>query len=172
MPNWCENRVYIEAPPEDIQAILMAVRSSDENGLLNYLCPEPEHDKDIEGEMPSWYSWRVNNWGTKWEVSAEIVSHSVADGWVNLAFDSAWSPPLNALYHWEASGENRSFNIRYIEWGMAFCGEADSYGINESYDIPTTVAGVQELIPIDLDEEFGISDSVAQWEQEEQESVA
>ena len=175
MPNWCENRVYLEASPAEIEAIIMAIQSDDddEKGLLNYLRPEPEPGPEIEGEMPHWWNWRVANWGTKWEVSAEIVSHSVIDGWINLAFDSAWSPPLEAFYAWEAqSPETRSFNIRYIEWGMAFCGEADSNGINETYSIPTTAADVKEQIPIDIDEEFGISDSVAQWESEEAEEQA
>jgi hypothetical protein len=168
MPNWCENRVYIEASPAEIEAIIMAVQSDDEKGLLNYLRPEPEHGPEIEGEMPHWWNWRIANWGTKWEVSAEVTSHSVADGWINLAFDSAWSPPLEALYAWGAAdSKSRSFNIRYMEWGMMFCGEADSHGINETFDIPVTLNGVQALIPVELDEEFGISDSVAQWEEEE-----
>jgi len=62
------------------------------------------------------------------------------------------------------------FNIRYVEWGMAFCGEADSNGINESYSIPITAADVKKMIPVDLDEEFGISDMVTQWEDEEAEA--
>jgi len=172
MPNWCENRVYIEASPAEIEAIIMAVQGTDdEKGLLNCLLPEPDHGPDIAGEMPNWYSWRVSNWGTKWEVSAEVTSHSVADGWINIAFDSAWSPPLEAFYAWKEAGEDRNFNIRYVEWGMAFCGEADSHGINETYSIPTTAADVKEQIPVDIDEEFGISDSVAQWESEEAEEA-
>jgi hypothetical protein len=171
MPNWCENRVYLEASPAEIEAIIMAVQSDDDKGLLNYLLPEPEHGPEIEGEMPNWWLWRIANWGTKWEVSAEIISHSVEDGWINIAFDSAWSPPIAALDRWESQdSESRSFNIRYVEWGMAFCGEADSRGINETYSIPSTVAEVQQMIPIDIDEEFGISDNVAQWEQEEEEA--
>jgi len=172
MPNGCENRVYLEASPAEIEAIIMAVQGTDgDKGLLNCLLPEPDHGPDIEGEMPNWWNWRVANWGTKWEVSAEITSHSVADGWINLAFDSAWSPPLEALYAWEAAdSESRNFNIRYIEWGMAFCGEADSRGINDSYSIPLTAAEVQATIPVDIDEEFGISDNVAQWEAEEAEA--
>jgi hypothetical protein len=170
MPNWCENRVYIEAPPEDIEAILMAVHNADEEKrLLNYLCPEPEHPvEETDGVLPSWYGWRVEHWGTKWDVQAEVVSHSVADGWINLAFDSAWSPPIEALQYWESQGEGRSFNIRYIEWGMAFCGEADSRGLNDYFNIPSTVAEVQELIPLELDEEFGIYENVAQWEESEE----
>jgi hypothetical protein len=168
MPNWCENRVYLEASPAEIEAIIMAVQSDGDKGLLNYLRPEPEHGPEIEGEMPNWWNWRVDNWGTKWEVHAEVVSHGVSDGWINLAFDSAGSPPLKAFYAWEeADSGTRSFNIRYIEGGMAFCGEADSRGINDHYNIPMTVAAVQQEIPVELDEEFGISDTIAQWEEEE-----
>lgn len=171
MPNWCENRVYIEASSTAIVAIIDAIKSYDDTkGLLSYLRPEPTYGEDQEGDMPAWWNWRIKNWGTKGEVQAEIVSYSIADGWINLAFDSAWSPPVEAFYAWESAGENRSFNIRFIEWGMAFCGEADSAGVNETFNIPLTVAEVQELIPVDIDEEFGISEMVAQWEAEEQEA--
>ncbi len=165
MPNWCENHVYIESTPEQIEAIIAAILNDGDKHLLNHLHPEPVFDTaDQDGIMPNWYLWRVNNWGTKWEVDAEIVSHSVADGWINIAFDSAWSPPVEALAYWESQDpENRSYNIRYIEWGMMFCGEADSDGYNQHFSIPQTVAEVQEQIPIELDEEFGISDSIAQW---------
>jgi hypothetical protein len=44
-----------------------------------------------------------------------------------------------------------------------FCGEADSDGYNQHFSIPQTVAEVQEQIPIELDEEFGISDNIVQW---------
>ena len=171
MPNWFENRVYISSSSDDIEAIIAAIQGQDDtNGLLSYLRPEPEYAEESETHMPNWWSWRVANWGTKWEVTAEIVSHSVSDGWINLAFDSAWSPPIEALDHWESQdSETRSFNIRYIEWGMGFCGEADDEGSNESFSIPLTVEAVEELIPVDIDEEFGISEMVAQWEEEEAE---
>jgi hypothetical protein len=173
MPNWCENRVYIEAPSEDIQAILMSVDNDGEKGLLNYLRPEPEYPADdVKDAMPNWWTWRIENWGTKWEVQAEVISLDVEGGWINLAFESAWSPPIEAFYAWESSGKDRIFNIRFVEWGMMFCGEADSRGINESCEIPTTVAEVQLVIPTELDEEFGITELVAQWEEEEKEEQA
>lgn len=171
MPNWCDNRVYIEAPPAEIEAIIAAVQNDGDKKLLNYLRPEPEHGPDVVGEMPNWWNWRIANWGTKWEVQAEIISHSVADGWINLAFESAWSPPIDALYHWEAqSPENRGFDIRYIEWGMMFCGEADSQGINECFNIPYSVEDANNTIPYELNEEFGISDNIAQWIEDETET--
>jgi hypothetical protein len=159
--------VYIESTPEQIEAIIAAILNDSDKHLLNHLRPEPVFQTEEEENttlMPNWWSWRVGNWGTKWEVDAEIVSHNVSGGWINLAFDSACSPPIEALAHWESQDpENRSYNIRYIEWGMMFCGEADSDGYNQHFSIPQTVAEVQAIIPVEIDEEFGISDSIAQW---------
>lgn len=172
MPNWCVNNVYIETTPEEIAAIVEAIQSDDDRGLLHYLRPEPEHvENDTSGVMPNWYNWRVANWGTKWEVQAEITSHSVEGGWINLSFESAWSPPVEALDYWASQSTHRQFNIRYIEWGMAFCGEADNSFGNTTYAIPMTAAEVQESIPAELDETFDISFTVAQWEEEETEDA-
>ena len=168
MPNWCVNNVYIETSPEEIAAIVEAIQHDDDRGLLHYLRPEPDHgEENASGIMPNWYNWRVANWGTKWEVQAEIVSHSVEGGWINISFESAWSPPIEALDYWASQGTHRQFNIRYIEWGMAFCGEADNLG-GVNYPIPETAAEVLSKIPAELDEEFGISYTVAQWEEEEE----
>lgn len=167
MPNWCENHVYIETTPAEIEAIIAAIKAP-YGGLLHYLCPEPEHPEEENNViMPAWYNWRRENWGTKWEVQAEIVSHSVEGGWINLAFDSAWSPPIEAFDNWLVQDNQRKVNIRYIEWGMAFCGEYDSIGVSETYSIPMNTKEAEATIPAELDDEFGILDTIAQWEQEE-----
>lgn len=161
MPNWCENHLYIEATESEIQNILAA-----KDGLLNHMRPEPEHSEDVEGEMPQWYNWRVLHWGTKWEVQPEILPQS--DTALLIIFDSAWAPPIAALRHWhDQDSENRSFNLRYIEWGMAFCGEEDSDGTSYVVNIPANAKDCEEVIPIELDAEFGICDTVAQWETED-----
>lgn len=163
MPNWCENRLYIEAPESEILNILAA-----KDDLLKYLRPQPEQ---LDGELgdsilPAWYTWRIRNWGTKWDVQAEILPQSATA--LLIIFDSAWAPPIAALQHWQAQdSENRSFNLRFIEWGMAFCGEEDSDGTSYTLSIPLSVEECQKIIPPELDDEFGISDTVAQWEPEE-----
>lgn len=163
MPNWCENHLYIEATESEILNILAA-----KEGLLNYMRPQPDQPEGEWGDssLPAWYTWRVKNWGTKWDIEPEIVTeHTTA---LTLHFDSAWAPPIEAIRHWESQdSENRSFNLRYIEWGMAFCGEEDSDGTSYVVGIPTTVAMCMEVIPAELDEEFGICDTVAQWETED-----
>lgn len=160
MPNWCNNSLYIEAPEEDIAAIKAAIA---DEGLLNYLRPEPEYLESSGGTMPTWYVWRVKNWGTKWEVSAEITGETETS--LYIYFDSAWSPPIKALQHWMDQSENRIVDLRYIEWGMAFCGIFNN-DENDSYHIPEKAADVAALIPEELDVQFDITDSLAQWEDE------
>lgn len=169
MPNWCDNRLYVEGPEADIQNILAAVEAGT---LLAHMMPEPEYGPEVEGAMPAWWTWRVDNWGTKWEVDAEVVSSEITEGHASafITFESAWSPPVGAVQHWKSQGEGRIFNLRFIEWGMAFCGEADSDGTVYSVNIPTTCAEAEQVIPTELDQEFGILDCIAQWENEEAEA--
>ncbi len=47
-----------------------------------------------------WYSWRVRNWGTKWDVQASITNAKTfanGDTAVRYEFDSAWAPPEAAF---------------------------------------------------------------------------
>lgn len=163
MPNWCENSLYIESTPEDIAAIKAAILNGDgdEQGLLNYFRPEPQHEDAGDAALPSWYSWRVENWGTKWEVDAEITGETETS--IYICFDSAWAPPVEALRFWMEQEEHRIVDLRYIEWGMMFCGifsnEEDSH-----YNIPTMLEAVADEIPPELDEQFGISGTVADIE--------
>lgn len=171
MPNWCENHLYVECSKADLQNILAAA----ENGtLLNYFYPEPEHGPDVTGAMPEWWNWRTDNWGTNREVQAEVLGFGIQQGYAHafIAFDSAWSPPIGALQHWESQAEDRSFNLRFIEWGMGFCGEADSAGANEVFHIPSNYKHVEEMIPEELDIEFAITETIAQWESETEEVEA
>lgn len=160
MPNWCENSLYIEAPEEDIAAIKAAIA---EQALLNYLRPEPEHLESSGWLLPTWYNWRVDNWGTKWEVHAEITGET--ENSLYIHFDSAWSPPIEALQHWIDQSEDRIVDLRYIEWGMAFCGIFNN-NENDYYSIPATAAEVAKLIPAELNEQFDIAGTLAQWEDE------
>jgi hypothetical protein len=83
-------------------------------------CP---HDPD---KSDDWYSWRINHWGTKWDI--ELCDVSISDDGKELSahFDSAWSPPIEAYDALGAMG----FKIEaiYAEPGAAFCGAYDEEG--------------------------------------------
>ena len=79
--------------------------------------PEPDYDKpkkdgthnngvqtELSFAMPDWWDWRNTNWGTKWNLvpnhGGDLTSYDVTaqgDGYMQLVFDTAWSPP-NGIY--------------------------------------------------------------------------
>jgi len=82
-------------------------------------------------------------------------------------FDSAWAPPTSAYEQLMEQG----FEIiaYYYEPGMAFCGKWDN-GDDDYYEYGGMTADeIEATLPDDLDETFGISESVAEYEAEQEE---
>lgn len=84
---------------------------------------------------PSWYSWAVENWGTKWDavdcrVSKEmIVPPEGGDGdspnskmYVQYTFETAWSPPIPVIKKLGQMFPKAKFKLRYFEGGVGFQG--------------------------------------------------
>tara|TARA_B100001778_G_scaffold177439_1_gene145968 strand:+ start:84 stop:695 length:612 start_codon:yes stop_codon:yes gene_type:complete len=131
-------------------------------GLLGFFFPEPDYDggdKELANDsvhhtFPDWYSWRVNNWGTKWEVDVEHYTREDNDDGSStffLYFDSAWSPPLG-VYDAIHAKSNQGYSIYaiYIEGGMGYCGEYEN-GSDNSYELGTRDT---TDVPKHLQEEF------------------
>jgi hypothetical protein len=109
------------------------------------------------------WTWEhsVNTWGTKWEIAGEI--DSIEDG-VVLTFDSAWAPPIGLYEKLYALGYE--VHARYYEPGMAFAGQYED-GHDDCYDYSGMNADeIEKYLPEELDQYFGISETVSQWEQE------
>ena len=160
MPNWCSNNVtFTHNDPAMIQRLVDAYNA--DRLLSEFLpCPiDPEKDPHLD-----WHSWRVNNWGTKWDVSS--VDEVTADGnSVTVYFDSAWSPPIE-FYRWME--EEMDFEVRAYYWepGMGFCGIYER-GDDDSYEVAhRDSAWVMENIPKSLDDMFSISASMEVWEED------
>jgi len=130
MPNWCNNSFSITGSTESIKELWDTAQTADngEFGLLNAIMPMP---KELEGTTaPSeggdnWYNWRVENWGTKWEVSDEGLEYTdhgdgtaSIDGW----FDSAWAPPIGVYEQLAADFDSCVIECSYYEPGMDFGG--------------------------------------------------
>jgi hypothetical protein len=161
MPNWCSNQVTLTGPKEKIDQIIFELEKSNsvENSyeILNVLRPRPADQEE------DWYSWNVNNWGTKWDVNVggyEVVDENT----VSFTFDSAWSPPTALYEYLETEGWN--VDAYYYEPGMAYCGHyVDGY--DDYYEYGDKSADeVAEMIPSDLDEMFMIVEDMRQWEDE------
>jgi hypothetical protein len=184
MPNWCNNSVEIyHKDPAMIERVRTAFNGE---GLLQEFIPVPQALRDtVSGSMgedkraeheaqqaanvekygyANWYDFCVNEWGTKWEIGADGNPAQDIPGGLMLGFDSAWSPPIAAYEKLHEMG----FKIlaMYYEPGMAFAGVWED-GNDDYYEYGgLDSAGIAEQLPAELDEAFGISESVAEWEAE------
>ena len=186
MPNWCDNNMYISHP--DKKMMKKALAAWNKGKFLSTLVPEPDYktvkvkptfdashitgkpEPEFVDPEQAWWDWRVQNWGTKWDIGwdshqdkAELNSDH--DMFVN--FQSAWSPPLDAY----ATLVEMGFSIRayYFEGGCCFCGRWED-GKDEGYslDFPdgeSPVQWIEDNIPSDINQEMAIADSYADWEE-------
>jgi hypothetical protein len=188
MPNWCNNVVEIShADPAMIDRARQAFK---DGRLLDEFIPvpkelqivagrvggdeDPEQIKLVEQEKANiakfgystWYDYCINEWGTKWDVGGDGSIDEDTPNGLTLSFDSAWAPPVGAYDKLEALG----FSIRayYYEPGMAFAGLYED-GCDEYYEYGgMSSEQIAEELPEALDTMFGISESVAEWEAEEE----
>lgn len=115
MPNWCSNNLVVQhTDPEMIKKLETSMRSKEENGgLFASFLPQP---KDVK----NWYDWRLENWGTKWDVNALDPDISHEGRRLQVQFETAWGPPIHFYEHLAELG----FKVRayYREEGMGFHG--------------------------------------------------
>jgi hypothetical protein len=184
MPNWCNNTLTLE---HENPAMVARAKAAFLNGrLLDEFIPVPADLQIVAGSVGdaveqaklveqtelnrvthgygNWYDFCVNEWGTKWDVGGDDGVLNDIDGGIIVSFDSAWAPPTTAYEKLHEMG----FKIlaMYYEPGMAFAGvwEDGSDDYYEYGDLDS--AGIAETLPSALDEAFGISESVAEWESE------
>ena len=151
MPNWCNNHITITGP----------------NKLI---------DKIEKTGYSDWYSWAVDNWGTKWEVcefygvDRQHLNDSLDESTISLSFDSAWSPPIGAYENFLAENENCSLVARYYEGGCDFMGIWDN-GDDRCYQ-PSNYKSDDKFFDSgdgkEIDDYFGITESTAEWEAEQE----
>jgi len=182
MPNWCANT--LEITHSDPEMIARVRKSFVENSLLNEFVPVPQDLKITAGFLgngaeqqaleeqqtrnlatygyTNWYEFCVSEWGTKWDIGGTTDQVQDIPNGVILTFDSAWSPPVNAYDKLLDLG----FEIRamYYEPGMGYAGVWDN-GSDDCYEYGgMTSAAIAEFLPVELNEAYGISDAIAEWE--------
>jgi hypothetical protein len=184
MPNWCNNTLTLE---HENPAMVARAKAAFLNGrLLAEFIPVPTDLQIVAGSVGdaveqaklveqtelnrvthgygNWYDFCVNEWGTKWDVGGDDGVLNDIEGGIIVSFDSAWAPPCAAYEKLTEMG----FKIlaMYYEPGMAFAGVWED-GIDDYYEYGgLDSAGIAEELPSALDEAFGISESVAEWEAE------
>ena len=54
--------------------------------------------KSTNEQDTRWYNWRLEKWGTKWDVPKDDIEITeINNGSIVIGFDTAWSPPI-AIY--------------------------------------------------------------------------
>ncbi len=189
MPNWCSNTLTLEH--DDPAMIKRAYDALERGEFLNEFCPVPEdlqivagrvgddenaEQKELERKTAenvakygygNWYDYCVGEWGTKWDVGSDGCSDISPDGrMLHTSFDSAWSPPVNAYAKLEQLGFR--VNALFYESGMAFAGSY-SDGNCDDFSLEGMSADEIEQNYPELDEAFCISESIRDYEAENQE---
>ena len=190
MPNWCSNNLVLTH--EDPAMIQRAYDALERGEFLSEFIPVPEQLKIVAGMVSdeaeqkkleedtarnleqlgygNWYDYCVGEWGTKWDVGQQGCSDIHPEGrMLHTFFDSAWAPPVNAYEKLMDLG----FGVEamYYEGGMAYAG-VWSDGNDDYIDLSGMSADDIEQNYADLDECFGISECMREYEEPEEELTA
>ncbi len=190
MPNWCNNNLILEH--DDPAMIQRAYDALERGEFLQEFCPVPQElrdtvsgfhgDADEQAKLEAqtranvekygygnWYDYCVGEWGTKWDVGEQGCSDIHPEGrMLHTSFDSAWSPPVNAYQKLEQLGFR--VEAQFYESGMAFAGTY-SDGNCDDFSLEGMSADEIEQNYPELDDCFGISESIREYEAENEEEL-
>jgi len=190
MPNWCNNNLVLEH--DDPAMIKRAYDALERCEFLQEFIPVPKEltetisgsygDEEKQAALEAqtraniekygygnWYDYCVNEWGTKWDVGEQGCSDIHPDGkMLHTSFDSAWAPPVNAYQKLEALGFR--VEAQFYESGMAFAGTY-SDGNCDDFSLEGMSADEIEQNYPELDDCFGISESIREYEAENEEEL-
>jgi len=143
MPNWCNNVLFIRGA--DQRELAQVWR---EDRPFQQLVPMPSTwtKEEIEAlnntfrlqgmgvttEEDAWYWWRLDHWGTKWDLNRDEITVVELEGdngvETRLRFDTAWSPPIPVIKAASALYPKLTLELVYVEPSMEFAGEATFVG--------------------------------------------
>jgi hypothetical protein len=175
--------VSITGPKKIIDKIEKIVKEEDKSdiGLLQFMYPMPKEldgttaygskDKEMLAKHghSDWYSWRTDNWSTKWDIS-EFYGVDRQGDTISFGFSSAWAPPIGAYEMFLEKNEECSVRAFYYEGGCDFMGEWYD-GVDDCYapsDYKSTDDFWQDGVGAELDEMFNITESMAEYEAEQE----
>ena len=189
MPNWCSNHITVRGT--DPVAIKRLADAFDAGEFCGTVVPMPEELNITSGRLgdgaeqaeleakskanlekygyANWYDFNVANWGTKWEIGGNGDVAEIEDDGLSFSasFESAWSPPTGVC---EALVEQGfEVTLYYYEPGMGFVGKWED-GCDDYYEYSGENSNtIRAAVGDELDDMFGISESMAEYEAEQEE---
>lgn len=166
MPNWVDNSVSIHGTKEEIAKIKAQLSQpikvggegelvETEFSFLNIIAPPKDKLHIYYGEASAstlaseekstynWYNWNIENWGTKWDVGADLSDFGETDTSLHYVFQTAWAPPIPALQKLSEQHPSAEISLWWEE-EQGFGGEEEfssgSHETSESWDIPNSHA--------------------------------
>jgi len=142
MPNHCHNRVTFYSDDTTLITKLHNIFKSD--NIFTQFIPEPDwaNTPNEKGELPiqpepdsmyppqfpdgttddRWYSWRLANWGTKWDAYEVEIDDSEMHNGFEVTFDTAWSPPEEICHAIKEQFDDLCVSWFFDEPGMEVAG--------------------------------------------------
>ena len=185
MPNWTSNHITISHSDKSLIDQIAATQGTDKGVLSTIIpCPAELCDDDLTtwsrgpeqearekkiAEMvkkygfKSWYEWNIAHWGTKWDLCEPHIER-IDDNTVVITAETAWSPPTTAF----ETMKERGYKVRAL-----YCGEGPEYagiwddGVDNYFNTTNGSKAAQAILPKELDDHFGIVDTLAGYEEEE-----
>jgi len=187
MPNWCSCHITVRGSNQrEIAEIADAMREGRfcqsiipthedllRDGASTSGGPNAELYDQIRAEnlerhgYGNWYDFQVARWGTKWDVDCHDIQVEDDGLTVSTPFDSAWSPPMGIAE--ELVNRGLSVTLYYYESGMGFVGKFED-GYDDCYELSgENSQTVRAAIGDELDDFWGISESMAEYEADNEE---
>ena len=167
MPNHTDNRVILSH--DDSQQIdkIYNIMNTEDTPLCQTLIPMDEKLLDVSGfsddyKPQGWYGWRLEHWGTKWDIY-NATCERMDENTLVMSFDTAWSPPIFVYDKLVEMGFEVS--ARYLDEGWMYIGEYIDGNDWTTDDVESVVTEYP-----DLDLEFGISDHIAEYAEENEDA--
>lgn len=189
MPNWTTNQITIKHADKSLIDAIEATSGTNAGVLSTVIpCPAELNDEDLttwshgpeqaardkkKAEMvakhgyASWYDWNIAHWGTKWDL-CEVGYTRMDDNTIVLHCQTAWSPPTKAF---ETMVE-RGYEVRalYYGEGYEYAGIWDN-GQDDYYNTTNGSKEARKILPQELEDAFAISDSLEEYERENEEEL-
>lgn len=162
MPNWVNNELTISGEPEVIKQMATQLSAPYERQYYDFMKEESRIEKvekpfslwniikptdldayhDAKGKPQEgrdhWYNWNIRNWGTKWDVN-DVFGGKISDDGktISYGFDTAWSPPVEAIDKLAEQYPSAQLTLSYTEengWGGSIEWEDGEGTETDSYD--------------------------------------